>query len=192
MSLFSELKTIWKKLGINGQVRNYSSVELSVLENDTKGIPIAHILPPGYKTPKDIDIDGFKRVDGKSVSGHTNWWKFYDLSIVNVEEGKKGLKISMITKTAVKEDHFGKVTYIHENWGSPIVAIIDVKRDSSNKIISYYVNGYGWLDFETTFKMTCYHEIDNARPVFPIKGKPYIRRKRDKYFLNNLDEKGKV
>jgi len=192
VSLYSELKAIWKKLGIKGQVKNYSSVELWVVETDTQGKPIARILPPRHKTPKEVDVDGFKRVDGKAIQGHKNWWKFYDFSTVDISADKRGLKISVISMTAVKEGHFGKVAYIYERWGTPLVVIIDVKRDSNQKIISYYVSGHGWLDFETTFKMTCYHEIDNARPVFPKGGKPHIRSKRDKYLLNNFDKKGRT
>lgn len=101
MNLYSELKSIWKKLGIRGCVKNYSSAHLWVVETDSSKIPIARIL-------------------------------------------------------------------------------------------AYYVSGHGWLDFMTTLKMTCYHEIDNARPVFPKKGKPYIRSKRDRFILNNFSNKGKV
>ena len=193
MSIYLDLKAVWKKLKIKGQVKNYSSIELWIVETDTQGKPVARILPSGHKTPKEIDVDGFKRMDAKPIQGHNNWWKFYDFSTVSITSSDNGkLKISVITKTAVKENHFGKVSYIYERWGEPLVVIADVRRDLSNRIISYYVSGYGWLDFSTTFRMTCYHEIDNARPVFPKNGKPYIRSKRDEYLFNNFDMKGKV
>lgn len=57
---------------------NYSSKELWVIE--TENSPVARILRPGYKAPIELDIDGFKRVDGKTIEGHKNWWKFYDFS----------------------------------------------------------------------------------------------------------------
>ena len=192
MNIYSKLRAIWNKLGVNGQVKNYSDVEFWVVENDTVGKPIARVLRSGYKTPVDIDVDGIKRVDGKAIQGHKNWWKFYDFSTVEVYKDGRGLRLSVIKKIAVSEEHFTKVTYIKKYWGEPIVVILDVKRDPDRRITSYLVSGKGWLDFETTFKMTCHHQIDNARPVFPKKGKPYIRSKRDKKILNNFSKKGKV
>lgn len=104
MSIYSKLKAIWKKLGINGSVKNYSKVELWVLETDTTGNPIARVLKPGYKTPSNIDTDAFKRIDGKAIQGHKNWWKFYDFSTVEVSTDGRGLKISVISKSAVPEN----------------------------------------------------------------------------------------
>ncbi len=192
MKFYSDLKATWKKLNIKGQVKNYSNIELWVLETDTQGQPIARILPSGFKTPKEVDVDGFKRVDGKAIQGHKKWWKFYDFSTVDIRKENSKLKISVISKTAVGEDYFGKVSYNHNKWGIPLVVIIDVKRDSKNKIISYYVSGKGWLDFETTLSMVCHHKIDNANPVFPKNNKPYIRSKRDNTLLNNINIKGIV
>lgn len=192
MNIYSKLKAIWKKFGVNGQVKNYSDVDLWVLETDTAGIPIARIIVPGYKTPSNVDCDAFKRKDGKSIQGHNNWWKFYDFSTVDIYKYGKGLRVSVVSKTAVDENHFKIVTYKKEKWGAPLTVIIDVKRDRRNKIVAYHVSGHGWLDFESTFRMTCHHEIDNARPVFPKNGKPYIRSKRDKFILNNFNNKGRV
>ena len=81
--------------------------------------------------------------------------------------------------------------YVKTYWGDKITAILDVKRDSRNKIILYYVSGHGWMDFEKTFNMVCHHKIDNARPVFPKNKKPYIRSKRDKFTLSNFSKKGR-
>lgn len=149
-------------------MREHTKANLWVVEADTNGDPIARILPSGFKTPRNIDVDGFKRVDGR------------------------GLRISAVSKTAVSERHFGNknVKYIQKEWGEPLIVIFDVKKDNKNKIVSYRVSGHGWLDFDTAFKMTCHHEIDNARPVFPKNGRPYIRSKRDKSILNNFSKKG--
>ena len=40
----------------------------------------------------------------------------------------------------------------------------------------------GWIEFDQALKMTCQHEIDNARPVFPVSGRPNIRTRKDKEF----------
>ena len=43
-------------------------------------------------------------------------------------------------------------------------------------------------ELEQALKMTYRHEIDNARPVFPVSGRPYIRTRKDKEFFNNLSK----
>jgi hypothetical protein len=59
MNAYNKLKKVWKKLGIRGSVKNYSDIDLWVLETDTTGIPIARILPPG-----DFQFDsGYKVVE---------------------------------------------------------------------------------------------------------------------------------
>jgi hypothetical protein len=40
--------------------------------------------------------------------------------------------------------------------------------------------------------MTCDHEVDNARPVFPGGGKPFIRTRRDQDLIINLEAMGLV
>ena len=68
----SKIRNFLKKFGGNGQVKNYSSKTLWVIEttSDSRGYPTAHKLRPKYKSPKKIDADGFKRVDGKPIKRH--------------------------------------------------------------------------------------------------------------------------
>jgi hypothetical protein len=191
MGAYEKMKAIWKKLGINGQVKNFSSKELWTIENDS-GKPIARKLLPGFKTPSTVDCDGFKRVDGKPIDGHGNWWKIYDVSIAEVFDKGAAIEVSAITKTAVGEDHFGKPEYRNERWGSPIQLITDVKRDRKNRIIGFRVGKSGWLSPDEVLVMTCHHEIDNARPVFPKGGRPYVRTRRDADIANNISAQGRV
>lgn len=137
-----------------------------------------------------MDTDAFKRVDGVAIEGHKNWWKFYDISTVEICDSKQSLRVSAITKTAVKEDHFGEPAYQNEIWGFPIQLITDVKRDRKRRVIDYYVTNVGWVGLAQALKMTCYHEIDNARPVFPKQGMPYIRTRRDANLFNNISMRG--
>lgn len=67
-----------------------------------------------------------------------------------------------------------------------------VKRNKKGVIYKYYISNVGWTGFEETLTMVCHHQIDNAKPVFPKNGRPYIRTKRDKKVLNNLSVKGNV
>jgi hypothetical protein len=148
-------------------------------------------LEPGFKTPKEIDVDGFRRVDNGSIEGHNSWWKIYDISNAELYEKGDELQVSAVTKTAVDELHFGRdVTYVSEGWGSPIQLALDVRRDKKRRIIAYQLSHVGWVDFDTALRMTCHHEIDNARPIFPANGRPYIRTKKDQITNNNLSKKG--
>lgn len=189
MDWYGSLKKIWKKLGVNGQVKNFSSVDLWVIDNDADSA-VAHRLKPGFKTPIEVDTDAFKRVDGIAIEGHKNWWKIYDVSIAEIREGKKSLVVSAITKIAVDENHFGKPVYKEGAWGKPIRVVLDVKRSKKGRITQYLVSGIGWIKFEQALEMTRRHEIDNARPVFPETGKPYIRTRRDPDLFNNISMKG--
>jgi hypothetical protein len=188
MALFDSLKKIWKKLGLKGQVKNFSTIELWVV--NTESGTTARKLLPGFRTPPKIDIDGFKRVDGVSISGHKGWWKIYDGSIAEISDGSKSLSISVIAKTAVSEEEFGKPKYVNEPWGEQIRLIEDVRRNKQKRIIAYRVTGLGWVNAEEALRLTCHHEIANARPVFPRVGTPYIRTRRDLKLFNNISVKG--
>ncbi len=64
------------------------------------------------------------------------------------------------------------------------------KRNKKKEIVRYFVTDTGWLTYSKTLSLVCYGEIDNARPVFPKEGKPFIRTRRDQKLLNNLEKKG--
>jgi hypothetical protein len=189
---YDSLKAVWKKLGFKGQVKNFSSKRLWVIENDAVGKPIARWLDPGFKTPINIDVDAFKRVDKKAIDGHKSWWKIYDFSTAEIFDKGASLRVSAITKTAVAEKHFGEPVYKAESWGSPIQLVLDVKRDKKKNVLAFQLSIDDWVGFEETLKMTCHHKIDNARPVFPLAGRPYIRTRRDRELLNNLSAKVKA
>lgn len=186
--MYESLKKIWKRLGLKGQVKNFSSTTLWVLE--TGNGTIARKLYPGHKTLPGADIDAFKRIDGIAIDGHKNWWKIYDGSTAEIYSDRKNLKVSVITKTSVEEDHFGKPSYQEEAWGLPIQVITDVKRHKKKRITAYFVSRIGWVSFEEALELTCQHQIDNARPVFPESGSPYIRTRRDPELFNNISLKG--
>ncbi len=194
MSNYESLKKIWKKLGIKAHVKNFSSQPLWVLENEDDR-PVAHLLRPMTKSPIKIDTDAFRRRDGKPIEGHKSWWKIYDGSTAEVFDKGKDLSISVITKTAVEDKEFSTdapITYEEKTWGTPILLVTNVQRDKKKSIIAYLVTNVGWIEPEQMLTMTCHHEIDNARPVFPTSGTPFIRTRRDQKFFNNLSTKGLV
>lgn len=192
MDVKQKLKSLWKKLGINGQVVNFSSKTLWVLETNS-GKSIAHLLLPMTKSPLKIDADAFRREDGKAIEGHKSWWKFYDFSTVEVFDESGSLKLSVVTKVKVSDEEFGGKSIIYDsakNWGEPIKLITNVRRNKRKKITAYLVSGIGWVKPEEALSLTCHREIANARPVFPTGGMPYIRTRRDRELFNNLELKG--
>ena len=190
---FQDLKSIWKSLGIKGHVKNYSSTYLWVLETDRKRA-VAHLLAPGKKSPIEVDADAFRRKDGRPIEGHASWWRFYDFSTAEVFGQTNELGVSVITKTAVPDLRFAKVTYDNsKSWGDPICLVTDVKRDKKEKnIISYFVTGTGWVEPDQFLVMVCHHKVDNARPVFPSGGRPYVRTRRDPELFNNIEVKDRA
>ncbi|MEW6058011.1 MAG: DUF3892 domain-containing protein [Bdellovibrionota bacterium] len=191
--LYQGLKSIWKKLGLKGRVKNYSSKPIWVVETES-GKAIAHLLPPMTKSPPNIDADGFRRVDGKPVQGHKLWWKIYDGSTLEVFDDGTDLKTSVIRKRAVDDTEFdskGVIIYDRsEKWAVSVKLVTDVRRNRKRRITKYYVTGDGWISPEQALSLVCQGEIDNARPVFPGTGKPYVRTRRDRELFNNLEVKG--
>lgn len=194
MASIQALRAIWKKLGFKGHVKNSSSKPLWILETDSiPGKAVAHLLPPGRKSPPAVDGDAFRRVDGKSIEGHASWWKIYSGSTAEVLDQGGDVRVSVIAKTAVTDLEFSKdpIVYDHTSgWSVPIQLVTDVRRDKRKKIVEYHVSGVGWVDRGTFLAMTCHHEVDNARPVFPDGGIPYVRTRRDPELANNISAMG--
>ncbi len=183
-----DLKKIWKKIRGKGRIVNCSSKPLWVIEADAEsGNVVAHLLPPMTKSPTDVDIDAFRRVDKKPVDGHSYWRKFYNFSTLEVFDNGNDLKVSVIKKIAVDEKYFnqGKIAYDRSaSWVVPIKLITDVRRGKNRRITKYHISDVGWLKPAEALAMTCKGEIDNARPVFPSTGKPFIRTLRDRQIFN--------
>lgn len=189
MGTYESLKSVWKKLKINGQIKNFSSKELWVVETES-GKAIARRLPPGFKTPPKIDHDAFKRVDKKPIEVHKNWWKIYDVSTAEIFDQGDAVRVSAIAKTAVNENRFGSPIYKNVVGGLPIQLVIDVKRNRKKQIVGYYISELGLVTPRQALIMACNREIDNARPVFPKNEPPYIRTRRDIEIPNNISAKG--
>ena len=194
MNSIKALKALWKKLGCNGHVKNFSSRPLWVLETDSEpGKAVAHRLLPGRKSPPRVDADAFRRADGKPIDGHASWWKFYDVSTVEVFDHRDDIQISVVAKTSVFDSEFSKSPIVYDqasNWGLPIRLVTDVRRDKKRRPTAYLITGVGWVDPQTFLVMTCSHEVDNARPVFPKGSKPYVRTRRDPELANNISVMG--
>jgi hypothetical protein len=103
MASVDKLKKIFKG---KGSVKNHSSKTIWVVEsttNDPHGPAIAHQLTPHRKSPQNIDADGFKRVDGIPIYGHSSWWKLYDYTTADVHDHGDSLSVSISIVQSVSE-----------------------------------------------------------------------------------------
>lgn len=192
MDAYQTLKKLWKKLGIKGHIVNYSSKPLWIIEGE-EGVATAYVLPPMTKSPNNVDVDGFRRMDGKPIDGHKSWWKISDGTTIEIYDDGDGIKTSKVTRSPVTDKAFTSkpVRYDKsETWAVPVKLIDDVQRNKKKRITKYHVTDIGWVRPDVALRMTCNGEIANARPVFPSTGKPYIRTRRDSEIFNNLEVKG--
>ena len=107
----------------NGSVINYSSKWLWVVETDS-GSAVAHKLAPLHRSPRNVDADGVKAVDGTKISRHSSWWKFRVFE-VEIKDDAPDLKIIRCIYPAcktVEENEFGTVRYDNSTeWGVPLL-----------------------------------------------------------------------
>lgn len=104
---------------LDGRVQNSSSRELWVVETDTNpDCAVAHRLVPGWRSPANIDADGFRAVDGTPIDGHLSWVKIIDLSTAEVRDSGTELTRGCLLCTEVGDDEFGPVTFDDaKGWG---------------------------------------------------------------------------
>lgn len=179
-------RKVYEKIKVNGKVINHSSHILWVIET-TSSSTTAHKLSPGMRSPANIDADGLKRFDGKPINGHLHWWKIRDFTTADIYNDRDDLKIAVLIKSSVPDDHFGKYKKdSSENWGEPIAIITKVKRTKTGAISEYFIERYGWISRSKAIELAAKGKIDNATPVFPAKGKPYLRSRPDSRAENNL------
>lgn len=115
-----------KFISEGGQVRNYSSKDLWVVETDS-GSAIAHKLSPGRQSPASVDTDGVKSIDGTPIDGHNSWWKIEldgggGLIFSDVQNSGSELKLSCGGFCTKQQDgEFGNVAFDNtDNWGTAI------------------------------------------------------------------------
>jgi hypothetical protein len=178
---------------LNGKIINRSSVELFVIETTTfKGVAgkppaLVHRLAPGMKSPKDIDADGFKRVDGKAIEGHLFWWKIRDFNIAEISGNGDGLTVSAIFRTAVKDDKFGTYeTDNSPNWGEPIRDVAMILKDKKRRTIGYLLENGTELEVREAVDLASQGELDNVTVMTARSGYRFLRSKPDSTTDNNL------
>lgn len=97
------------------------------------------------KTPSDIDADGFKRVDGKAIDGHKDWWKIRSVFTAEIKDAGDDLEVKVILKSAVPNEEFGKPYEVDESsaWGEPIIDVTGIYKTKHGETIGYEIAGRG-------------------------------------------------
>jgi len=174
---------------LKGKVINHSDIDLWVIETTTNhphGPPIAHKLSGKRKSPKNIDVDGFRRIDGKSIDGHKEWWKILDVNDADIYSSGTDLKVCVAYKRQVPDLHFG--AYVTDNsngWGEPLKIVTAIYKSKSREVIGYEVEGIGRIDERAALSMAKAGELDNI--VLVKRGTTkYLRSKPDQISGNNL------
>ena len=129
---------------LKGKVINFSDTTLWVIETTTNhphGPPIAHKLHGKRKSPQNIDADGFKRFDGKPIENHNSWWKIRDFSTADVYQNGNDLRVVVLYKMKVPDDHFGSYKIDKdENWGEELRLVTAIyKSKGERKTLAYEV-----------------------------------------------------
>lgn len=185
-----KLEALRKRFKGKGQVRNFSSKTLWVIEsdsNDQNGPATAHKLLPGSKSPPKFDADGFKRTDGGPINGHKSWWKIWGYGRADIFDRGQGLTVDALIKFKVPENEFGPVEFDpKETWGIPIRQIAAIKRALDGSIVRYFVEELGWISRKKAFFMAAKGELDDVVLVLPRKGEPYLRTVPDGKSENNF------
>jgi hypothetical protein len=177
---------------MNGKVVNHSSKWLLVIETTTnegkKNKPPAVIrqLGPKKKTPANIDADGFKRLDGKSIDGHKEWWKIRSFSTADIYDRDDDLRICVLYKIKVPNKEFGDAEIDNsKNWGEDLKYAFSIIKCKSGKTVGYNIEGYGKVDVAQALKLAKEGKIDNVIVVARATT-PHLRTKPDGEKWNNL------
>lgn len=176
---------------LKGSVVNHSNIDLLVIETTTNhpnGPAIAHRLSGRRKSPKNIDADGFKRLDGKPIDGHAEWWKILDFSTADIYQDGDKLKVSVAYKGKVPDQQF-KAYLIDkgEGWGDPLKIVTAIYKSKTRQIVGYEVEGVGRVDRQAAISLAERGDLDNVVLAQPA-GTKYLRTKPDQNQKNNLRE----
>ncbi len=105
---------------MKGKIRNYSLKDLWVVETST-GEAVAHRLRPSWQSPRGLECDGLRAVDGTPIDGHESWIEIIDGSLADVTYHRGALSVDCILCWQVEEDEFGPVRYDYAGgWGEPL------------------------------------------------------------------------
>ena len=186
----SKIDNLWQKFKGNGKVYNYTRKWIWVVEattNHPTGPAIAHKLAPRTKAPIKFDIDGFKRVDGKAIEGHSTWWKIWGHCTADLYDHGNGVRVDVVVKFKVSENKFGSVVYDDAtDWGDPIRHITRVEKGRNGRIARFFVDDYGWISRKRAIELVAKAKIDNAVLVQPKNGEPYLRALPDRETGDNF------
>jgi hypothetical protein len=170
-----------------GQVLNHSSKALLVIENSSGTEPIAHLLEPKRKSPPAIDADGFRRADGKTVFGHTAWWKIFNGTAIDIWQIGSDVLVPTSLMIPVSGQHFGSFSIDKTSgWGSKLKYVTARIINKKGKVTGYLAEGIGRISKKQAIQLTKSGDLDNVIVVQNQRGTPYLRTKKNLTMMDNL------
>ncbi len=125
-----------------GSVENRSKADLYALETDTNEDrenkdPVSHVLRSCRRSPRGMDIDGIRTVNGEGIDGHVAWWHLHSAGVTVKREKGQLTKGWCMRCQRVPIDHWTGVQYPSEpNWGEPIAGCDPSKLDNQPQVIT--------------------------------------------------------
>lgn len=174
-----------KKIG-KGQVLNHSSKTLLVIENDS-GKPVVHLLGSKRKSPPEIDADGFKRSDGKTILSHSAWWKIVDISSADIWQVGADFLIPVSLMFPVSDGHFGRYTTDSgAGWGEKMAYVTGRIQNKRRRVIGYVAEGFGRISKKEAIQLAKAGKLDNVVIAKNDKGTVFLRTKKNMDPMDNL------
>lgn len=99
----------------DGHVENNSKKTVWALVDDHEGQVYAKKVPPGHRSPNDIDVDAVKPVDVTvTINGYGSWWRLGRGNSVTIKESNNQNNLEMKGKA------YGTLEKTkEEDWGRP-------------------------------------------------------------------------
>ena len=162
------------------RVYNHSDTPLYIIENTTANGPWIHVLPPRYKSPVDIDADGFKRTDGRAILGHRGWWKAYSYLRADVFQMGRNFVLPVSIMRPVGDSHFGEYRCAADRgtWGDKMTYVLGALRDQRGRIVGYRT-GEGTMTKAEGVAEALAGRLDNVAVVSPRGRRAFLRTLRN-------------
>ena len=171
-----------------GQIFNHASVDLLVIENGSGEYPpIVHRLGPKRKSPDNLDADGFKRADGKSILKHKSWWKVPNFFAADIYQLGSDFLVPISVMIPVPDNWFGAYKMAKEkDWGTPLVYVTEILRDKYRKTTGYVIEGRDKIDLKEAIRRAEAGQLDNVVIVRHKNGNVFLRTKKNTIPSDNL------
>lgn len=135
----------------------------------------------------DVDADGFKRVDGQTVLGHSDWWKIIPLVSVDIYQIGADFLVPISLMRPVPDQQFGPYEIVkNESWGVEMVYVTGIIRGKNGKIVRYITDNFGEVTKVQGIELAQAGKLDNVVVAKAKNGTAYLRSKPNMIIEDNI------